>query len=282
MRFDIDDYKTRTDRLHWDDLDLDAFRDRAARRRHVAGHRVHARRRAAHDLLPARPARDAGPRRPRRDHVPQLLGVRGAVARRGARATCSPPTAGRPVAARVGPLRDRLGLRDRIRPYVSQLGSMLVGERLVALHMTWGAVNEWTTQAAYARLAQRAGHPVLTELTKRIGRQEGRHIDFYAAEATRRLGDSRGRPARRAVGAAPAVAPGRVGHHADGRDRLRDPPPLRRRRRAAVRRAHRPAHRRPARPGRAAARGGRRRCHVGAGTTPPIRGSAAGSLALIA
>ena len=74
---------------------------------------------------------------------------------------------------------------------MSQLGSVLVGERLVALHMTWGAVNEWTTQAAYARLAQRADHPVLTELTKRIARQEGRHIDFYAAEATRRLGESR-------------------------------------------------------------------------------------------
>ena len=56
--------------------------------------------------------------------------------------------------------------------------------------MTWGAVNEWTTQAAYARLAQRADHPVLSELTKRIARQEGRHIDFYAAEARRRLGES--------------------------------------------------------------------------------------------
>ena len=98
---------------------------------------------------------------------------------------------GRPSgAARVGPMRRRLGVRDRIRPYVSQLGSMLVGERLVALHMTWGAVNEWTTQAAYARLAQRADHPVLTELTRRIARQEGRHIDFYASQAQDRLADS--------------------------------------------------------------------------------------------
>jgi hypothetical protein len=56
--------------------------------------------------------------------------------------------------------------------------------------MTWGAVNEWTTQAAYVRLAQRAQHPVLSELTKRIARQEGRHIDFYAAEARRRLAES--------------------------------------------------------------------------------------------
>ena len=83
--------------------------------------------------------------------------------------------------------------RDRIRPYVSQLGSLLVGERLVALHMTWGAVNEWTTQAAYARLAQRADHPVLTELTRRIARQEGRHIDFYVVRG-RGAASPRARP----------------------------------------------------------------------------------------
>jgi hypothetical protein len=58
--------------------------------------------------------------------------------------------------------------------------------------MTWGAVNEWTTQAGYARLAERAGHPVLSELLRRIMRQEGRHIDFYMSEAEKRLDASRG------------------------------------------------------------------------------------------
>ena len=57
--------------------------------------------------------------------------------------------------------------------------------------MTWGAVNEWTTQAAYARLAKLAGHPTLSELLRRIMKQEGRHIDFYAAQARSRLADSR-------------------------------------------------------------------------------------------
>ncbi|HET7652227.1 MAG TPA: hypothetical protein VFK42_04265 [Acidimicrobiales bacterium] len=60
-----------------------------------------------------------------------------------------------------------------------------------AVHMTWGAVNEWTTQAGYAQLARRAGHPVLAELLRRIMRQEGRHIDVYASEARRRLRGSR-------------------------------------------------------------------------------------------
>jgi hypothetical protein len=52
-------------------------------------------------------------------------------------------------------------------------------------------VNEWTTQAGYARLSAKARHPVLTELLARIMKQEGRHIDFYASEAHLRLGRSR-------------------------------------------------------------------------------------------
>ena len=61
---------------------------------------------------------------------------------------------------------------------------------IVAVHMTWGAVNEWTTQAGYGRLLEKAKHPVLSELLRRIMRQEGRHIDFYALGARRRLAES--------------------------------------------------------------------------------------------
>jgi hypothetical protein len=189
MRFDIDDFKARTDRLHWDDLDMDAFRDqpldedtlRAIEYMHdVELHTICYLR----DLLvtPAHADPDVTTflscwAYEELWHGEALGDVLAAHDR---------PSG----SARVGALRQRLGVRDRVRPYVSQLGSMLVGERLVALHMTWGAVNEWTTQAAYARLAQRADHPVLSELTRRIGRQEGRHIDFYSSEARRRLDDS--------------------------------------------------------------------------------------------
>jgi hypothetical protein len=64
-------------------------------------------------------------------------------------------------------------------------------EHIVAVSLTWGAVNEWTTQAGYLRLAQRTGHPTLGELVRRIAKQEGRHIDFYASEASRRLENPR-------------------------------------------------------------------------------------------
>lgn len=90
---------------------------------------------------------------------------------------------------RIAALRGRLPKRDAWRPLTFQLGSTLT-PHLTAVHMTWGAINEWTTQAGYARLAAVAGHPTLAELLRRIMRQEGRHIDFYVTQARHRLGAS--------------------------------------------------------------------------------------------
>jgi hypothetical protein len=87
-------------------------------------------------------------------------------------------------------VRRRLGVADKLRPIIMSVASWLVGADFVAVHMAWGAINEWTTQAGYAQLAKRAGHPVLSELLRRIMRQEGRHIDFYASQAQGRLAAS--------------------------------------------------------------------------------------------
>jgi len=94
-------------------------------------------------------------------------------------------------AARVRQLRRTRRAAEATKPFVHGLASMAVGPSMTAVHMTWGAVNEWTTQAGYARLAQRCGHPVLAEMLRRIMKQEGRHIDFYAAQATKRLSNNR-------------------------------------------------------------------------------------------
>jgi hypothetical protein len=91
---------------------------------------------------------------------------------------------------RIAALRGRLPRGDRWRPLGFQIASALT-PHLTAVHMTWGAVNEWTTQAAYARLTKLADHPTLSVLLRRIMKQEGRHIDFYATEATGRLSGSR-------------------------------------------------------------------------------------------
>lgn len=188
--FTIESYKERTDRLRWDDLDLDAFRDRpldpdtlrCLRYMHdIENHTVCYLR----DLL-VTPAHDD-------PEVTTFLSfwvfeeywhgeAIGDVLR------AHGETAGN---ERARALRKSVANR-RVAPLVSSLLGAVAGPSFTALHMTWGAINEWSTQAGYARLSSRAGHPVLTELLTRIMRQEGRHIDFYATQAARRLeGDRR-------------------------------------------------------------------------------------------
>jgi hypothetical protein len=82
------------------------------------------------------------------------------------------------------------GWKDKLAPVKHVLAANLAGEDYIAVHMTWGAINEWSTHAGYARLAGRERHPVLTELLGRIMRQETRHVAFYATQARDRLAAS--------------------------------------------------------------------------------------------
>ena len=91
---------------------------------------------------------------------------------------------------RIADMRSKLPRKDRYGPFLSAIGGGLAGHDFVALHMTWGAVNEWSTAAGYQRLADRTRHPVLGELLGRIKQQETRHIAFYASEARERLARS--------------------------------------------------------------------------------------------
>ncbi|MBA3489765.1 MAG: ferritin-like domain-containing protein [Longispora sp.] len=84
-------------------------------------------------------------------------------------------------------VRTRLGWRDRWAPVQQALAANLIGEDFVAVHMTWGAINEWSTFAGYQRLVDKESHPVLTELLGRIMRQETRHVAFYVSQARARL-----------------------------------------------------------------------------------------------
>ena len=81
--------------------------------------------------------------------------------------------------------------RTRSRPGTARSARRCMGPDFIAMHMTWGAINEWSTAAGYDRLAKRADHPVLTTLLGRIAKQESRHIAFYATEARERLARSR-------------------------------------------------------------------------------------------
>lgn len=192
MRFDLDRYKLITDRLRWDDLDIDGFETaplgeddlRCLRYMHDVEYHTAC---YLRDLLATR-AHDDG-------RLTAFLTFWAFEEFWHGEAIAAVLRAhGEPAGEdRVNPLRRRLGLRAKLGPAIWSFASLAMRE-LPAVHMTWGAVNEWTTQAGYARLSAKAGHPVLKELLGRIMKQEGRHIDFYVSEAHLRL--DRSRPAR--------------------------------------------------------------------------------------
>jgi hypothetical protein len=91
--------------------------------------------------------------------------------------------AGHPIAPRA---RSRMGFGQRVEASATALLSRAWPD-FVAVHMTWGAINELTTLTGYQRLSAVAGHPVLSEILARIVRDEARHFSFYFHQAARRL-----------------------------------------------------------------------------------------------
>jgi rubrerythrin len=70
------------------------------------------------------------------------------------------------------------------------LGSRMlsfISDDFVAVHMTWGALNELTACHAYASLADQTKNPVLAQIVRRIIKDERRHFAFYFQQARRRL-----------------------------------------------------------------------------------------------
>lgn len=92
---------------------------------------------------------------------------------------------------RIRRVRLMQGRNDRFSPIDQALAANLVGEDFVAVHMTFGAINEWSAHAAYGRLLAQTDHPELTKVLGRIQRQETRHAAFYASQARGRLTRSR-------------------------------------------------------------------------------------------
>lgn len=88
-------------------------------------------------------------------------------------------------------MRMKKGWRDAVSMIKQAITTNLVGMDFVAVHMIWGAANEWSAVTAYKRLAELQDHPVLGELLIRIARQEARHVAFYATQAKERLEKSR-------------------------------------------------------------------------------------------
>jgi hypothetical protein len=181
--FDLVAFERRTSRLRTDDIDFDVFRERplddatlrCLRYMHdIESHTVCYLR----DLLVTRAHRDpevtAFMTHWNHEEYWHGAAIGSVLAAHG-------EVAGAPRIAKV-----RRSRRDAFRPLAFWAAS-IVGNQVVAVSMAWGAINEMVTQASYGLLAAKAGHPTLTDLLRRIMRQEGTHIDFYTWQARRRL-----------------------------------------------------------------------------------------------
>jgi hypothetical protein len=88
--------------------------------------------------------------------------------------------------ARTARLREQMGVGHQLFMLPSMLGSLVLRD-FVALHMTWGAINELSTLTGYYMLMRRCPHPVLHQLLRKIIQDERRHFAFYRAQAKARL-----------------------------------------------------------------------------------------------
>jgi rubrerythrin len=83
-------------------------------------------------------------------------------------------------------IRRKLGAKG----YASHVATLIATsffKEFPAIHMTWGAVNEYSTLNGYHRLIAKTEHPVMIELLKRVIKDERRHYAFYRNQAEIRL-----------------------------------------------------------------------------------------------
>jgi hypothetical protein len=102
--------------------------------------------------------------------------------------------------SRLRRLRTDIGVGNGFAIVPSMLGSALT-RNFIAIHMTWGAINELTTLTGYYQLMRRSSHPVLHQMLRRVIQDERRHFAFYRAQAKARMERNRaaGRMVRRAL-----------------------------------------------------------------------------------
>jgi hypothetical protein len=87
-------------------------------------------------------------------------------------------------------IRRKVGTKGYVSHIGTLLGSAFVRD-FVAVHMTWGAVNELGTLTGYHRIIAKTEHPVLIQLLQAVIKDERRHFAFYRAQARMRLARSR-------------------------------------------------------------------------------------------
>jgi hypothetical protein len=74
---------------------------------------------------------------------------------------------------------------------LNRLARLAVGDDFFAVHMTWGAINELTTQRFYGVVRQRTQSDVLRAILRDVMAQEALHYAFYRRVAIERLDGNR-------------------------------------------------------------------------------------------
>jgi len=87
-------------------------------------------------------------------------------------------------------IRRRMGAKGYLSHIGTLFGSAVAARDFVAIHMTWGAINELTTLTAYHRLIAKTNNVPLVQVLQAIIKQERRHFAFYRAQARLRLARS--------------------------------------------------------------------------------------------
>ena len=102
--------------------------------------------------------------------------------------------------SRLRQLRTDVGVGNGFAIVPSMVGSALT-RNFIAIHMTWGAINELTTLTGYYQLMRRSSHPILHQMLRRVIQDERRHFAFYRAQAKARMegNPAAGRIVRRAL-----------------------------------------------------------------------------------
>src|SRR4051794_16260684 len=87
---------------------------------------------------------------------------------------------------RLRKLRTDVGVGNGFAIVPSMVGSALT-RNFIAVHMTWGAINELTTLTAYYQLMRRSSHPVLHQMLRRGIHDGGPPFAFFPAPANARV-----------------------------------------------------------------------------------------------
>lgn len=91
---------------------------------------------------------------------------------------------------RAAAVRSKARFKAKIEDLIQRMMAKVMPKAFVSLWMTWGALQEAVTCKGYEALERTTKNPVLSELARRIAKQERRHFAYYYSQARDHLSRS--------------------------------------------------------------------------------------------